>query len=230
MKAVINYGHGDKNVGYDPGAIGPTGYIESTQNKEVGELVVSKLKSNGWEILAIQDGDLWDVTNASNAWNPNAFLSIHADSFSDSSAHGITTFVIGTGGVAEKIAKEVQKELVLATELTDRGVKVGNLHVLRETSCPAILVEAGFISNPNEEALMRQGSFDETVASAICRGFSRAMGVIYTESNKTVVATPVTPVTDKDIYLSVRVLQSKSEAVIKQIQTMGYACKVLPLA
>jgi len=35
---------------------------------------------------------------------------------------------------------------------------------------------------------------------------------------------------DKDIYLSVRVLESKSEAVIKQIIAMGYATKVLPLA
>ncbi|MFA6071560.1 MAG: N-acetylmuramoyl-L-alanine amidase [Janthinobacterium sp.] len=38
------------------------------------------------------------------------------------------------------------------------------------------------------------------------------------------------PVGDKDIYLSVRVLQSKSDTVIKQIIEMGYACKVLPLA
>ena len=38
------------------------------------------------------------------------------------------------------------------------------------------------------------------------------------------------PTEDRDIYLSVRVLQSKSEGLVKQIQAMGYACKVLPLA
>jgi len=38
------------------------------------------------------------------------------------------------------------------------------------------------------------------------------------------------PAEDRDIYLSVRVLLSKSEGLVKQIQTMGYACKVLPLA
>ncbi|HZK54943.1 MAG TPA: hypothetical protein VFC84_12210 [Desulfosporosinus sp.] len=44
------------------------------------------------------------------------------------------------------------------------------------------------------------------------------------------VAPPVVPVNDRDIYLSVRVLLSKSEGLVRQIQTMGYACKVLPLA
>lgn len=182
MKAVINYGHGPKDVGYDPGAIGPTGYQEATQNKEVGELVVKKLKANGWDILAIQDGDLWDVTNQSNSFKPDAFLALHADSFADPSAHGITTFALAPGGVGEKIAREIQKELVAATGLADRGVKFSNLHVLRETKgYPAVLVEAGFISNPTEEALMKQGAWDELVASAICRGFSRAVGMPYVE-------------------------------------------------
>lgn len=186
MKAVINYGHGPKDVGYDPGAIGPTGYQEATQNNEVGELVVRKLKKNGWEILAIQDGDLWDVTNRANDFKPQYFLSIHANSFADPNAHGVETIALGAGGMGEKIAKEIQKELVAATGLTDRGVKFNNFHVLRETDCPAALVEIGFISNLIEEALMKQDSFDETVASAICRGFSRAVSVPYTETVKSI--------------------------------------------
>jgi hypothetical protein len=43
------------------------------------------------------------------------------------------------------------------------------------------LTEIGFISNPAEEALMKQDAWDELVASAICRGFSRAMGIAYSE-------------------------------------------------
>jgi len=182
MKAVINYGHGPKDVGYDPGAIGPTGYQEATQNKEVGERVVRKLQANGWEILAIQDGDLWDVTNRANDFNPHYFLSIHANSFADNNAHGVETIALAAGGMGEKMAKEIQKELVAATGLSNRGVKFNNLHVLRETDCPAALVEIGFISNPAEEALVKQDLFDETVASAICRGFSRAVGVPYPEA------------------------------------------------
>jgi len=182
MKAVINYGHGPKDIGYDPGAIGPTGYQEATENREVGEKVVRNLKSNDWDILAIQDGDLDDVADRSNDYKPNAFLSIHANSFADPSAHGVETIALGAGGMGEKIAREIQKELVAATGLTDRGVKFSNLHVLRETKgYPAVLVEIGFISNPAEEALMRKDSWDEIVASALCRGFSRGLGVPYIE-------------------------------------------------
>jgi N-acetylmuramoyl-L-alanine amidase len=228
-RAVINFGHGPKNIGYDPGAIGPTGYQDATQNKEVGTLVVDKLLKNGWEILAIQDGDLWDVTNQSDAWKPDIFLSIHGNSFPDLNAKGIESIAISPGGKGEKVAREVQKELISATGLTDRGVKFSNLHVLRETDCPAVLVEVGFISNPNEEALMKQASFDETVASAICRGLSRAMGVIYTEPTKVPPTTlPVT--SDKDIYLSVRVLQSKADQAILDINKLGFATKKLELA
>lgn len=190
MKAVINYGHGPKDVGYDPGAIGPTGYQEAAQNKEVGERVVRKLRANGWEILAIQDGDLWDVTNQANDYKPNYFLSIHTNSFSDSNAHGVETIALGAGGMGEKIAMEIQKELVATTGLTDRGVKFNNLHVLRETDCPAALIEIGFISNPVEEALMKQDLFDEMVASAISRGFSRAGGVPYTEADNLIASNP----------------------------------------
>ena len=229
-RAVINYGHGPKNIGYDPGAIGPTGYKESVQNKEVGSKVVAKLKANGWDVLAIQDGDLNDVTNQSNAFSADYFISIHANSFSDPTAHGVETYALQAGGQGEKIAREIQKELVAATGLTNRGVKFANLWVLKYTDCPAALVEIGFISNPAEEALMKSDAWDNKVASAICKGFSRAVGVAYTDAVIVAPAPIVVPVVDKDIYLSVRCYQSKSAQAILDINKLGFACKVLPLA
>ena len=234
MKAVINYGHGPKDFGYDPGAIGPTGYQEATQNKEVGELVVKKLRAKGWDILAIQDGDLWDVTNRANAFKPNIFISLHADSFADPSAHGVSTFALSPGGVGEKIAREIQKELVVSTRLIDRGVKFANFHVLRETiGYPAVLAEIGFISNPAEEALMREDAWDDKVASAICRGLCRAMSVAYIEKGVVNVADvkPVKKIIDPDdIYLTVRVLDHLADQAIIDINKLGFACQRLELA
>lgn len=216
MKALINMGHGPKNIGYDPGAIGPTGYKEATQNKEVGELVASKLRANGWQIRTIHDGDLWDVTNEANKttpFNPDYFLSIHANAFTNPTAHGIETHALAPGGKGEKIAREIQKELVSATGLYDRGVKFSNFHVLRVTDDPAVLVEIGFISNPKEEALMKLDSFDELVASAICRGFSKAVGVSYTEPrNKPPVDPPVTSETQKHLVMG------EAEVTIEQAE------------
>lgn len=179
-KLTVNKGHGLKDNGtFDPGAIGPTGLRESTQNQEIGDLIIADMRYNRWQVLDIQDGDLDDVTDMSNAWIPQYFLSVHADSVSDPSAHGITTYVQALGGWAERIAREVQKEMILATGITDRGVKVANLHVTRETDGPALLVECGFISNPKEEALMKDPQWDKLVAGAICKGLSRAVDVPY---------------------------------------------------
>ena len=230
-RICINYGHGPLNNGNtDPGAIGPTGYKEATQNAEVGTKVVAKLKANGWDVLAIQDGDLVDVTNQSNAFKADYFISIHANSFSDSTAHGVETFALQVGGTGQTIAQAIQNDLVATTGLTGRGVKFGNLHVLKYTICPAVLVEIGFISNPAEEALMKSDAWDDKVANAICKGFSRAVGVSYTDG----VAVPPVPivvaVADKDIYLSVRCWQSKSAQAIKDINALGFAAKVMELA
>ena len=234
MKVTINAGHGPMNSGsFDPGAVAPDGYQESTETAEVGARVVAKLKANGWDVLAIQDGDLFDVTNQSNTFKSDAFISIHADSFTSPDAHGITTFALSPKGKGEAMAKEIQRELVLATGLTDRGVKFANFHVLRETNCPAVLVEIGFISNPAEEALMKQDSWNEKVASAICTGFSRAVGLLYKEGVANV-SEPVKqvkgPIAPDDIYLSVRVLDNLADQAIKDINKLGLAAKRLELA
>ena len=239
MRVTINYGHGQLNSGnFDPGAIGPTGYKESTQNKEVGTKIVAKLKANGWETLAIHDGDLNDVTNQSNSFHPDYFISLHADSFTSPSAHGITTFALSPGGKGEAIAKEIQKELVLATGLTDRGVKFANFHVLRETNCPAVLVEIGFISNPAEEALMKSDAFDDKVSSATCKGFSKAVGASYTDG----VVVPPTPIVEAvattqprkfavdDGYLWVLIREPLMDQAMKDIKKLGFACDRLQLA
>jgi N-acetylmuramoyl-L-alanine amidase len=231
MRIVINFGHGPLSSGnFDPGAVAPDGYQESTETREVGTKIVAKLKANGWDVLAIQDGDLADITHQSNLFKADYFVSVHADSFTTPDAHGTTTFAYSAGGKGEKIAIEIQNDLIASTGLTDRGVKFANYWVLKYTDCPAVLVEISFISNPAEEALMKQDSWNDKVASAICKGFSRAVGVSYADGAIVPPKPIVEVVVDKDIYLSVRVRQSKSDVVVNQIIAMGYACKVLPLA
>jgi len=193
-KIAINAGHGNKGVGnsssngIDPGAIGPSGYKEYIETKEISDLVSTKLKFNGIETLVIQDGDLWDVTNLSNAWKSDYFVSIHCNSFSVDS-HGVETFSLNTTGKGRILAEKIHKELVPVTGLFDRGLKTANYHVLRETDCPAILTEIGFISNPNEEALMKDSAWGNKVSSAIARGICNFLGIEYKEQNNDKVST-----------------------------------------
>ena len=186
MKICINAGHGPKGVnnsssnGIDPGAIGPSGYKEYIETKEIADLVSTKLKFNGIETLVIQDGDLYDVINKSNSWKSDYFVSIHTNSFSVDS-HGVETFSLASTGKGRMLAESVHKELVPATGLYDRSLKTANYYVLRETDCPAILTEIGFISNPKEEALMKDFAWDDRVSSAIARGICNFLGLAYKE-------------------------------------------------
>jgi len=180
-KVCLNSGHGQKNNGVlDVGAVGATGYKEYIETKELADLVSTKLKYDDIETLVIQDGDLWDVTNQANAWKADYFLSIHCNAFSADS-HGVETFSLETMGKGRQLAQAIHKELVPATGLYDRGLKTANYHVLRETNCPAVLTEVGFISNPKEEALMKDPVWDDKVSTAIAKGICNFLGIEFME-------------------------------------------------
>lgn len=176
-RITVNAGHGMKNSGVlDPGAIGAGGLKEYIQADQVGQILKGLFINAGWQVQYLQDGDLWDVSESSDKWGADYFISIHCNAVADRSANGIETYYQAAGGMAEKIAKAVQTELVAATGLRNRGAKIKNLHVTRETNAPAILVEAGFVSNLTEEKLMNQDSFDRKVAESIFKGFMKAIG------------------------------------------------------
>jgi N-acetylmuramoyl-L-alanine amidase len=178
LKIAINAGHGLKNSGiYDPGAIGPGGLAEAVQNLEVAKALEQKLHTVGFKTLLIQDGDLDDIGRQTNAWQADYFIAIHCNASSYAPADGVETYALLPGGRGERIAKAIQNELVRATGLPNRGVKYADFQVLKATACPAVLVEAGFISNPATEKLMRQAVFDEKVAEAIFKGLIKEIGI-----------------------------------------------------
>ncbi|WP_026572511.1 N-acetylmuramoyl-L-alanine amidase [Bacillus sp. UNC438CL73TsuS30] len=107
---------------------------------------------------------------ASNNWNADYHLDVHANAAGDtwSDAHGIETFSFGLSGKSFEIAKVLQKALVNGTGLADRGVKNGDwLYMVRTTKAPANLVECGFMSNKNEAALLKSDAYREKIANTL---------------------------------------------------------------
>jgi N-acetylmuramoyl-L-alanine amidase len=68
------------------------------------------------------------------------------------------------------LAHCAQKSLLRATGALDRGVRRARFWVLRYTSCPAILIEGGFLTNPSEEQRILRSDYRETLAKAIADG------------------------------------------------------------
>lgn len=173
---MLDAGHG----GHDPGAVGPTGLRESDVNLQIALAVGEILTRNGVTVgytrttnVFVSVGDRARIANNASALN---FLSIHINGFSDPAAHGTETFAFQPGADSERLARAVQKHLIRAIGLRDRGVKFANFQVLRETNMPAALVEVAFISNPREEALMRTPEFIRNASQGIADGVMEYLG------------------------------------------------------
>ncbi len=71
---------------------------------------------------------------------------------------------------SKRLAETVQKNLVYRTKANDKGVQTAGFYVLRHTSMPSILVEMGFVSNPQEAKLLRESSYRLKLANGIYEG------------------------------------------------------------
>lgn len=147
MKYGIDLGH---NCAYDGGASG----VDKSENqliREVGEKVISKLISLGHQVIECKPKSanslghsLRQRTHKANTSNVDVFVSIHFNAF-NGNAHG--TEVLYLSGAGKKIAEPVLNEIV-KLGFFNRGLKYrDNLHVLKATRMPAILVECCFCDN-----------------------------------------------------------------------------------
>ena len=176
-KIGVDAGHG----GRDPGAIGPTKLYEKNVTLVIAKEVESLLMLGGLDVCMTRRDDhtmeLWERTNLLNQQKCDLAISIHVNSVVNPTANYISTFIQGTGGEAEKLAAKVQVQMIKATGWSDGGVRVKNLHMTRETKMPAILVECGFISNPEQEQQLRQSEVQEKLAGAIVDGVLAYLGI-----------------------------------------------------
>lgn len=168
---TVDPGHG----GHDGGAAA-NGIIEKILALEVGLLLRDELRAAGATVVMTRTTDVYltlsERAQIANNAEADAFISIHANSFTKESAHGLETFWHSKYEAAEskQLAETIQKHLVQTLKLHNRGAKEGNFHVVRETKMPSVLVELGFISNPTEAELMKTQAFKEDSARAILAG------------------------------------------------------------
>ncbi|RFU66971.1 N-acetylmuramoyl-L-alanine amidase [Peribacillus saganii] len=175
MKVVLDAGHGFTT----PGKRTPDGMKEYEFNRAVAGMVRILLEADKTTQVFFSHSDSRDVslaerTSLANSLGADLFVSIHANANGDGSwddAHGIETFIYTT--VPRKsaiLANSIQKHLIAATKMRDRGVKAADFHVLRATKCPAVLVECGFMTNRREASLLQTDSYRQICAGAITSG------------------------------------------------------------
>ena len=100
---------------------------------------------------------------------PNAMLlSIHQNNFSDSRYSGAQVFYADTQG-SERLAKVLQCALIssLNKGSNRKCKKSDGVYLMEHISCPGILVECGFLSNPEEEARLRSRDYQQKLCCVI---------------------------------------------------------------
>lgn len=181
----LDPGHG----GSDPGAIGPSGSYEKDNTLAISLLLRQKLERNGARVIMTRESDqkagypdstpeedLASRVAIANKSGASIFLSIHNDGFPHPSASGVTTYHYGNPQ-SVKLATSLQKSLALGLQIKDRGVRFASLYILRYALLPAVSVEVGFISNPEEEILLMSGDGRALAAASIFQGIAGYYGV-----------------------------------------------------
>lgn len=171
----VDPGHG----GDDPGAVGPSGVRESDVVLSIGFDLYTYL--TGWcRAYLSRRKDirvpLADRVKAAESLEADVFVSIHCNGAENLAARGCEVLYFPGSETGEYLAQVIQKRLVTATGLRDRGIKPRpGLYVLSRTSMPAILVECAFVTNPEEENLLKDFGFHRRVAGAINDGLRNVL-------------------------------------------------------
>lgn len=180
FKVYIDLGHG----GNDSGALNKgRNVLEKNVVLEIGKLVDSKLRKCGLEVKLSRTNDitksLSQRTNEANDWGADCLVSIHINDAKNRNAKGLETYCYKLK--YRELADCIQEECVKARLYTqNRGVKEGNLHMVRESKMSAALIELFFINN--EEDINKMLNKKEEFATAISKGICKYLGVSYVES------------------------------------------------
>ncbi len=185
---AIDPGHG----GNDAGAIGPSGVTEKSVTLRVALELADMLEAEGAKVIMTRRTDKTvsskgaaasaveelqarcDIANKSGA---DIFISIHADSFTNSSAKGTTGYYYESGGQkSQRLADYVRRALCEQIRTPSRGTQPCNFYVVKHTDMPATLIELAFISNKEEEKLMSSREGVVKMAQGILDGIEDYFG------------------------------------------------------
>jgi N-acetylmuramoyl-L-alanine amidase len=180
---ALDDGHGATTAGKRTPNIPGIGVIkENTFNRAVVNHLHVELKRCGFQTLLVAPTDadtpLATRTAIANRNKADAYISVH---YNAGGGSGIETFYYPGSGQGQKLANAVHKYVIQGTAQKNRGVKTGNLHVVRETTMPACLIEYGFMDDPGlvEARRMIDPKFQKECAVETAKGICEYFGVKY---------------------------------------------------
>ncbi len=183
---VLDAGHG----GADPGKVAADGTLEKDINLMIAKKVKEKLEKQGLTVCMTRDTDEMVHENGMaeekradmrlrceriNTSGARCAVSIHQNSFTDTTASGAQVFYYTASEEGRRFAELMQTELIRQVDPTNRRVSKANdsYYLLRKTTIPLLIVECGFMSNPSEAKQLQDEAVQGKIAGAICNGIQQ---------------------------------------------------------
>ncbi len=180
---IIDPGHG----GADPGKVGVNNALEKDINLSISFKLKTYLEQSGFEVVLTRtdDNGLYTLEDNNkkradmkkrvdiiNETNPVMTISVHQNSFSQASSKGAQVFYHVKSAEGKKLAETIQEQLKQVLDNGNHRVAKSNdsYYMLKNTSCPTVIVECGFLSNSEEAELLLDDSYQDKVAYAITEG------------------------------------------------------------
>ena len=176
----IDPGHG----GADPGALYKN--IEEEQiNLKLAFKLKQKLEAMGATVYLTRYGDYdlsvpyavnrkrSDLSRRANIINRSLcdmYVSIHLNAETSSSWHGAEVYYDDINPENEKIAKIMQEELKKSLNSRRNYKETSSMYLHKRITRPGVLIEVGFLSNPNDRYLLTQDTYQDKVATTIMNG------------------------------------------------------------
>lgn len=188
IEVLIDPGHG----GIDGGAVGASGIVEKEINLKISQKLsavfglygVSSALTRNDDCLLSSDladtvrrkknADLRKRVELANGMKRACLISVHLNAYPDNSCRGSQVFYSPNTDGSERLAKLIQSCMVSGLNPENHRVAKRSEHghyLLQNVFCPAVIVECGFLSNPHEEQLLSDDSYQTKVAVCIAEGY-----------------------------------------------------------
>lgn len=183
---VIDAGHG----GLDSGAVGVTGVLEKNINLSIVLALRDMFEMSGFEVVLTRSEDISihdpDVTGIRNqklsdmenrleiikSYPDSIFLCVHQNNFTDPNYFGGQMFYNNNNSDNRTLAQIMQNKFAGLQPNNDREIKLcgDELYLLKSNTNPSLMIECGFLSNPEEEANLATWEYQQKVAFTIYSG------------------------------------------------------------
>ncbi len=177
---VIDAGHG----GIDGGVVGANGVKESSLNLAYSKTLGGIFERAGFNVVYTRTGegglyglptngfklrDMKERKRIIDEAQPDLMISVHMNKFSASYRSGPQVFFQEGKERGKLLADNLQR---VFNDFTgkEREAIAGDYYVCRETNCPAVIVECGFLSNPDECAALQTAPYREQICNLIFNG------------------------------------------------------------